>query len=149
MSLDTIAFLGIHVCINNPCWQSSGIIIKLQILCSYLIYTDRLLDVFFLLLAVILLELHENPRRKDWVTEKKYTEEFVWRTSLFWLHTFLLMSFSVAFFIYSLPFVYSDFMQKKEFCSKKIMGGTWLAPPCSPNVYNPVLFSEKAAWCVL
>ena len=28
------------------------------------------LDVLFLLLAVILSELHEKPRRNDWVTEK-------------------------------------------------------------------------------
>ena len=28
------------------------------------------LDVLFLLLAVVLSELHEKPRRKDWVTEK-------------------------------------------------------------------------------
>ena len=37
---------------------------------SYLKCTDRLLDVLFLLLAVILSELHENSRWKDWVTEK-------------------------------------------------------------------------------
>ena len=36
-----------------------------QILYTYLRYTDKLLDVFFLLLAVILSELYENPRRKD------------------------------------------------------------------------------------
>ena len=36
-----------------------------QILYSYLKYTDTLLDVLFLLQAVILFELHENPRRKD------------------------------------------------------------------------------------
>ena len=36
-----------------------------QILYSDLRYTDRPLDVFFLLLAVILSELHENSRRKD------------------------------------------------------------------------------------
>ena len=41
-----------------------------QILCSYLKYTERLLDVFLLLLAVILSELHEHPRRKDRFTEK-------------------------------------------------------------------------------
>ena len=36
-----------------------------QILYSYLRYTDRLLDAFFLLLGVVLSEFHENPRRKD------------------------------------------------------------------------------------
>ena len=37
----------------------------IEILSSYRRYTDRLLDVFFLLLATILSELHENPRRKN------------------------------------------------------------------------------------
>ena len=37
--------------------------------------TDRLLDVFLMLLVVILSELPEKPRRKDEVAEKKYREE--------------------------------------------------------------------------
>ena len=70
--LDTTEFLDTHVCINNPHWQSSGIII---FLCKYyIVISDTLvgsfLDMLFLLLAVILSELHEKPRRKDWVTEK-------------------------------------------------------------------------------
>ena len=69
--IDTIEFLDKHVCINNP--QSSGIIIFLCI--YYIVILDTLggsfLDVFFLLLAVILSELHEKPRsNKDSVTEK-------------------------------------------------------------------------------
>ena len=40
---------------------------------------------------------------------KKYMEEFVRATSLFWLHALFLMAILVAFFVYSLPFVYSDF----------------------------------------
>ena len=50
----------------------------MEIWYSYLRYTDRLLDVFFLLLIVVLSELHENPRRKDCVTEnstKKHLRE--------------------------------------------------------------------------
>ena len=67
-----IHFLDTHVCINNPYWQSSGVII---FFCKYyLVISDKLidsfLDVFYLLLAVLLSELHEKPRRKDWVTEK-------------------------------------------------------------------------------
>ena len=48
--LDTIALLDTQVSINNPYQKSSGIII---FLCkySYLRYNDKLLDVFFLLLA--------------------------------------------------------------------------------------------------
>ena len=73
-SLDTIKFLDTHVCINNPHWQqSSGIIIFLS---KYFIVTSNtivssFMDVLFLLLAVILSELDEKPRRnKDWVTEE-------------------------------------------------------------------------------
>ena len=65
--------LDIHACISNPHWQSSGIIIFL--FKYYLVNSDArvgsFLDVLFLLLVVILSELHEKPRRnKDWVTEK-------------------------------------------------------------------------------
>ena len=50
---------------------------KVVELYSYLRYSDRLFDMFFLRLAVILLEFHEKPRRQDWVPEKNYKEEFV------------------------------------------------------------------------
>ena len=71
-SLDPTKFLDTHVCINNPHWQSSGIII---FLCKYDtvildILVGSLLDVLFLLLTGILSEFHEKQRRKDWVTEK-------------------------------------------------------------------------------
>ena len=74
-SLDTIEFIDTHVCINNPHWQSSRIIV---FLCKYdVVIPDTLLDTFldvlFLLLTVILSELYETPRRKDWVTEKVQT----------------------------------------------------------------------------
>ena len=44
-------------------------------LCEYFLVIsdtqeDSLLDVLFLMLAVILLELHERPRGKDCITEK-------------------------------------------------------------------------------
>ena len=58
--------------------------------------------VLFLLLALILSGLYEKPRRKkDWVSEKKYIEEFVWRTSFFlnWQPPFYVLL--VAFFDYS------------------------------------------------
>ena len=71
-SLDTIEFLDTYVYVNNPHWQSSQIIVLLRK--YYIVISDKLIDsfwdVFFLLLSVILWELHENPKRKDWVTEK-------------------------------------------------------------------------------
>ena len=70
--LGTIEFLDTHVCINNPHRQSSGIIIFLSK--YYIVISDTLvgsfLDVLYLLLAVILSELHEKPRGKDLVTGK-------------------------------------------------------------------------------
>ena len=97
-------FLDAPLYINNPYWQSSGIII---FLCKYdIVISDILagyfLDVLFFLLTVIS-GLHEKPRWKDWATEKKYIEESVWVTSLFWLHALLSMSFSVASFVSSRP----------------------------------------------
>ena len=66
-----IEFLDTSAFINNPHWQSSGILI---FLCKYYIVISNtlvgsLLDMLFLLVDVILSELHEKPRRKDWVTE--------------------------------------------------------------------------------
>ena len=76
-------------CINNPHWQSGGI--KIFLYKFFIVISDKLvctfLDVLFLLLAV---------------SEKKYIEEFVWVTSLFWMHTLLSMSLFIAFFVYSL-----------------------------------------------
>ena len=54
-----------RVCINNPCWKIRRHNNFVHIVYNYLRYTYRLLDVFFFLLAVILSEFHENPRRKD------------------------------------------------------------------------------------
>ena len=94
------------ICINNSHWQSGGIII---LLCKYFIAISDIMvgtfmDVLFLLLAVILPGLLEKPRRnKDWVPEKKCIEEFVWGTSLFWLHALISISLFIGFFVYSLP----------------------------------------------
>ena len=63
----TIELLDTSAFINNPHRQSSGVLI---FLCKYyIVISDELvgslLDVLFLLLAVILSERHENPRKKD------------------------------------------------------------------------------------
>ena len=102
-SLITIVFLDTHVCINKPCWESSGIKI---ILCKY---WNRLLGVFFWLVTVIVSELHENPRKKKVELQKKVRRSICVRDITFRLHTLLLMLFFVAFFVYSLTFYYSDF----------------------------------------
>ena len=67
-----IEFLDTSAFINNQHWRISEILI---FLCKYCIVISEtlvgsFLDVHFLLLAVILSELHEKPRREDWVTEK-------------------------------------------------------------------------------
>ena len=67
-SLDTIEFLDTHVFINNPHWQSSGIV---TFLCIYdTVISDTLVG-FFLDAAVRLSQLYEKWRRKkDWATEE-------------------------------------------------------------------------------
>ena len=126
VSLDKIAFLDTHLCINNPYWQSSGIII--QILYSYLRHTDRLLHVFFLLLAAILSELH----KKKLSSRKMDTKEFVWWISLFWLQTLLLMSFFVAFL--STPSLsFTSNLHRKIIFQKMVEG---LEPPLPSSDYG-------------
>ena len=56
----------------SPHWQSSGMLI---FLCKYYMFiSDALvytfLDALLMLLAVILSDLYEKPRRKNWVTKK-------------------------------------------------------------------------------
>ena len=42
--------------------------------------------------------------KKKWLSHRKmYIEEFVWGTSIFWLHPLLSISFFVAFLVYFLP----------------------------------------------
>ena len=110
-------------CINNPHWQSGGIII---FLCKYyIIMSDTLvgsfLDVLILLLTVILSVLPEKPRRNKRVSyRKKYIEEFVWGTSLYWFYALLSMTLCVAFFVYSFP------LSERRTC--------WMAPIKRHNI---------------
>ena len=83
------------------------------------------------------LAAHCNIIRVSWETKKKRLnsrknckEEFVWGTSLFCLHVFLLISFFVAFF------VSSPFIRKKKFASEN--GGDWRPLfPLPSSVYGP------------
>ena len=92
-----------HMCINNPHWQSSGIII---FLCKYyIVISDTLvgsfLNVLFLLLAVIS-ELHEKPKGIKIELQKKVQRKICVRDITF-LTARLPMLFFVAFFVYTLP----------------------------------------------
>ena len=93
MYLDTIAFLDTHTCINNPYWQSSGITINL---CKYYIVISDTLIISWICFSYCLRY------------RKKCIGKFVW------LRALLLMPFFVAFSVYSLPFVYSDFTYKEK-----------------------------------
>ena len=90
-----------HICfINNSHWQGSGIVI---FLCKYyIVISDKLVgffsDVPFLLLALIFRASWETKKEQKLSYRKKYIEEFVWGTWLFWLHALLSMSLFVAFF---------------------------------------------------
>ena len=91
---------------------------------SYLRCSERFLDVFFLLLAVILSDFHENPRRKDWLQQKVH-ERICARDIIFFgctpsfLYHFLL-PFSSA------PSISSDLiLRTKSFAPEKV-------PPLPP-----------------
>ena len=83
------------VLINNPHWQS--IVISVFLRKYYIVISDTLegafLGVFFLLLAVILSELREKPKRKDWVTEKCTQKNLCEGYHFFLLYVLLLMCF--------------------------------------------------------
>ena len=124
VSLGTIAFLDTHVCIKNPYWQSSGITkIFLQIY-SYLRYTDKLLDVFFLLVAVILSELHEIPGRKDWATEKRSFEGHLFLPAR---TPFYVMCFS-SLFLSTHSFSSTPILEKKTLFQKMVVERGWTLP---------------------
>ena len=73
MAASVYDFLSTNVFINKPYWKSSGIVIFLWK--YYIIISDTMvgsyLNVLFFLLAIVLSKLHEKPRRKDLVTEKR------------------------------------------------------------------------------
>ena len=124
VSLGTIAFLDTHVCIKNPYWQSSGITkIFLQIY-SYLRYTDKLLDVFFLLVTVILSELHEIPGRKDWATEKRSFEGHLFLPAR---TPFYVMCFS-SLFLSTHSFSSTPILEKKTLFQKMVVERGWTLP---------------------
>ena len=90
--------------------------IFVQILYSYLRYIDRLLDVFFLLLAVTLSKLHEKSRRKDWVTE-----ESKWRNLCEEHHFFGCTPSSLCHFLSFFFFIYSHPLPKWWTCWKTLI----------------------------
>ena len=102
-SLNTNEFLYTYAFINNPHQQSSGVLI---FLCKhYIVISDKLvgffLDVFFLLLAVILSELHDfmrNQKRKIELQRKVHRSicmrDITFLTARSPFYAFLLLSFS-------------------------------------------------------
>ena len=98
-------FLDTHASMNNPHWKSSRIFI---LLCKYyIVISDTLagffLDGRFLLVAVILSDLHEKPRRKKaWVTEKVNRQICVRNITFLTARTLF-----YAFFCYFLPLLLS------------------------------------------
>ena len=136
MPLDIIAFLYIHIFIKSPCWQSSGIII---ILYKYnIVISDTVRDScrFLFLLAITLSELHQNPRRKNWVTEKDTEKQIVWRTSFFLAARLLSYVIFCRFFLSNPTLLFTPILRKKNVLQKMVVVGVWHAP-CSPSIYDP------------
>ena len=117
-----------HTCIDKQP-------IFVQIFCTYLRYTDRLLDALFLLLAVMLLEFHEKPRRKYWVIDRSTLKNLCETHHFFGCTPSLLCRFLSLF-------SYIPNLQRKK---KKMVGGWAGTPalweggwhPLSPSVYSP------------
>ena len=100
-SLDTIIFLFTHICTNNAYWQSDE---NITILCIYSTVISNMQIcswMCFLLAHCIIIRASWETKKKRLSYRKKYIEEFVWETSLFWLHT--LVIFYRFFFFCLLP----------------------------------------------
>ena len=111
-----MCILDTRVRINNQYWRRSEIIMILcKIRYSHLRYTDRLLDVLFLLLAVVLSELHENTREKNWITEKRMQK------NLFERHIFLAARpSSYVTLLSTLSLLSHATLSRKKICSRKL-----------------------------
>ena len=97
--------------------------IFVQTLYSCLRYTARLFDAIFVVRwSAILLELHENSRRKDFVTEKVHRRSLCEGCTPSWLDALLCHFFSLFCLLRSLPFVYSNFTQDKKTLLQKMVG---------------------------
>ena len=105
-SLDTIAFLDTHLCIKNPYWRISGIIFFLRK--YYIVISDNALGFVFLvaflagcvfLVSCCIIRTARKTKKEILSCRKKCIEEFIWRTSLFWLYIYLLMSFLSLFYL--------------------------------------------------
>ena len=109
----------------------------MQILYSYLKYIYRLLDEFFLLLAVIFSECHEKPRRKDRVSEKVHRRTFVRHITFLAAHPPYIIFH--CFFHLLPPFCLLQFYKEKIFFYSREWWGssTPFLPLC---VYDPVIY---------
>ena len=144
-SLKIIEFLDTCVFINNLLWQSSGISLFLRK--YYIVISDNLvgsfLNVFFFSLAVILSELREKLRKKDWVTGKGIQKNLC-EGYYFCDFTLSFQCLFVAFFVYSLP--------KKNLCEGYYFCDFTLSFQClfvAFFVYSlppPLPFAEWPLW---
>ena len=123
--LNTIEFLDTYVLMSNPHRQSSAILLFLHK--YYIVISGALvgffLDAFFLLLTVILSELCEKRKRKDWVAEENTQKNSCEGYHFFWLHALLSMSFCYFFWVLLSP---SEVTYLQNDCCKDIyfaMGG--------------------------
>ena len=100
----------------------------MQILYSYLKYTDILLDVLLLSLALTLSELQENPRRKDTELQEKVHRRVCVRAITF------LVTRPPSYAIFSLFCLLSPFCQLRFYIEKIFFGPRNGAPypPGSP-----------------
>ena len=112
----------------------------IMILYSYLIHTDVHFDVVFFSFSFFFFccnAIRAWETKKEYILSyrKNYIDKFEWAASLFSRHDHFpdsgTSAFFGVFFVYSLPFVYSDFMWKIFFC------GSW-----NENLL-PILSSSK------
>ena len=89
---------------------------------SYLRYTDKLLDVFFLLLAVTYQRFKRNQEGKVKLQKKVQRRIILVRNIIFWLHTLLPMSYFLSLFSSTPSFSSTSILRRKKiFLLQKIV----------------------------
>ena len=99
--------------------------IFVQLLCSYLTSTIIGFSMCFFAAHCNIIRVSCEANKKRLIYRKKYAEEFVWRTSFFWLHVLLFMLFFCLFFS-----LLRSYTEKNVFAPKNV--GQWV-PMSSPQ----------------
>ena len=87
----------------------------------YIVISDKLIDTWlcFPVARWNIIKASWESKKKKLSYRKKYIEEFVWQTSLFWLHSLIPMSFFLLFFSSNPSLSSTPILGRKKVYSRK------------------------------